>query len=128
MTMTHVQADVLVSNKVNIPKCKSWSVFTTYNRYLSISLKEPVWKKITLWGSQEITRLNPSSKNTIHAQISLWPFSRLRIKTIDKKVITRMQNYTLFISNFFTRLFEISRTWIQACSSQFAFHQNSKSY
>ena len=38
MTMTHVQADVLVSNKVNIPKCKSWSVFTTNKWYLSISL------------------------------------------------------------------------------------------
>ena len=54
-------------------------------------------EKIYPLGSQEIIGLDPSSKNIIHAQISLWPLSRLRIKTIDKKVITRMQNYALFI-------------------------------
>lgn len=49
-------------------------------------------------GESENYRIEPKLKNTIHAQISLWPLSRSRIKTIDKKVITRMQNYALFIS------------------------------
>lgn len=44
-----------------------------------------MWKKFTLWGSQKITGLNPSSKNTIHAQISLWPLSRLRIKPLTRR-------------------------------------------
>ena len=71
--------------------------------FIHFSLRACV-KKFTLWGSQKITGLNPNSKNKIHAQISLWPLSRLWIKTIDKKVITRMQNYALFISKFSTRL------------------------